>query len=73
MYNRPPYGVNAVKSRVQKNGKKQGMSRCEARTYDTKDWDNERIGGGYFDLMLECSKEQIIFGGNYYTDILPPY
>lgn len=30
------------------------------------------LGGGYFDLMLECSKEQIIFGGNYYTDILPP-
>lgn len=35
-------------------------------------WDNQRIDASYFDLMRECSKDQIIFGGNYYTDILPP-
>lgn len=26
----------------------------------------------YFDLLFELSKEQIIFGGNYYADILAP-
>lgn len=28
--------------------------------------------GGYFDLIFDCSQNQLIFGGNYYTDILPP-
>lgn len=35
-------------------------------------WDSQRIGKEYFDLMFKVSKNQIIFGGNYYTDILPP-
>lgn len=35
------------------------------------EWDNARLPKEYFDLMFEVSKEQIIFGGNYYTDILP--
>lgn len=39
---------------------------------DIKDWDSARIGKEYFELMFECSKNQIIFGGNYYTDYLPP-
>lgn len=28
-------------------------------------------GGGCIELIREVSKQQIIFGGNYYTDILP--
>lgn len=35
-------------------------------------WDSERISKEYFDLMFAVSKNQLIFGGNYYTDILPP-
>lgn len=35
-------------------------------------WDNKRIEREYFELMFKVSKNQIIFGGNYYTDILPP-
>ena len=34
--------------------------------------DKQRIEKPYFDIMREVSKEQIIFGGNYYTDYLPP-
>lgn len=37
-----------------------------------KDWDDKRIDKKYFDLMFEVSKNQIIFGANYYTDYLPP-
>lgn len=37
-----------------------------------KDWDDKRIDRKYFDLMFEVSKNQIIFGANYYTDYLPP-
>ena len=35
-------------------------------------WDSKRLTKEYFDLMFQCSKNQIIFGGNYYTDYLPP-
>ena len=31
-----------------------------------------KSGGGYFDLIRKVSKDQIIFGGNYYTNFLPP-
>ena len=39
--------------------------------YTSKEWDNQRLTKEYFDLMFKCSKNQIIFGGNYYTDYLP--
>lgn len=68
----PPYGIGAVKDFVGRNGQKHGKSRAECRTYEMRDWDNERVRGGVFTLMQDVSREQIIFGGNYYTDILPP-
>lgn len=48
-----------------------GNAATSKRIYTKKDWDNERISKEYFDLMFRVSKNQIIFGGNYYTDILP--
>ena len=35
-------------------------------------WDQERPGREIFDLMLAASRHQIIWGGNYFTDYLPP-
>ena len=35
-------------------------------------WDSERPSRQVFDLMLACSTTQIIWGGNYFTDYLPP-
>ena len=68
----PPYGIGAVEFRVQSNGTQYGNSQAKCRTYEAKEWDNKRIGGGCIQLMKNASTEQIIFGGNYYTDILPP-
>jgi DNA modification methylase len=34
-------------------------------------WDKERPSAEYFDAMLAISKEQIIWGGNYFSDLLP--
>ena len=68
----PPYGISIEKMSFTQSGDVV-IGKAKRRDYRSiKDWDSVRIGGGYFDLMLECSKEQIIFGGNYYTDILPP-
>lgn len=35
-------------------------------------WDEQRPPKAIFDLMLQASKQQIIWGGNYFTDYLPP-
>ena len=35
-------------------------------------WDAERPERAIFDAMLSCSRDQIIWGGNYFTDYLPP-
>lgn len=35
-------------------------------------WDTERPPDTTFAAMLSCSTEQIIWGGNYFTDLLPP-
>lgn len=67
----PPYGIEAGK--VGGGGYVENHSGvAKRRNYNTPKWDNQRIDASYFDLMRECSKDQIIFGGNYYTDILPP-
>lgn len=62
----PPYGIGY---NDMTGG---GDNACKRGEYTYKEWDKERIGGGLFDLMLDRSENQIIFGGNYYTDILPP-
>lgn len=69
----PPYGIG-VGSLAYTNGVAMvGNALAKRRDYSTQGgWDNVRIGGAYFDLMLDRSDNQIIFGGNYYTDILPP-
>lgn len=61
----PPYGIGFKKIQG-------GSGVTEAKIYDKKDWDNERWSKEYFDLIFQVSKNVIIFGGNYYTDILPP-
>jgi len=63
----PPYGINENAFRVANRGKL-------ARTTKYKDftWDKERIAEDYFIEIFRVSKNQIIFGGNYYIDYLYP-
>lgn len=50
-----------------------GKALAKRKDYsNTGDWDSQRLTKEYFDLMFKVSKNQIIFGGNYYTDYLPP-
>lgn len=67
-----PYGIGIEKMSFTKSGAKV-IGKTRRRDYtNTGKWDSERISFDFFNLMQECSNEQIIFGGNYYTDILPP-
>ncbi|MDB5541962.1 MAG: dpnA 3 [Devosia sp.] len=60
----PPYGINAARTR---NSAKDGWV-----DYGCDGWDKERPGREIFDAMLLAAKLQIIWGGNYFTDYLPP-
>jgi site-specific DNA-methyltransferase (adenine-specific) len=63
----PPYGIGET---AEKNNSRDGA--CEPTKYDSYIWDKTRIGKKYIDEILRVSRNQIIFGGNYYTDFLQP-
>ena len=69
----PPYGIGIEKMAFT-NGKTDiYKSACRRHDFSSVGkWDSVRLNQEYFDLMFKCSKNQIIFGGNYYTDYLPP-
>jgi len=61
----PPYGIN-----IAKNGKIGGENCCTATNYIKKDWDNVIPKREIFDEIFRVSKNQIIFGGNYFIEYL---
>jgi len=62
----PPYGIGADKA-ASKNKGKWGW-----KFHGDTDWDGTRPAEWLFGLMLEKGKECVIWGGNYFTDLLPP-
>ena len=60
----PPYGIGADR---QRNSQKDGWV-----DYGAEGWDKERPSPWLFGLMREKAKECVIWGGNYFTDLLPP-
>jgi len=58
----PPYGIKAGREKPH-NG---------WRDYGISDWDLLRPPASLIHLLREMSDQQIIWGGNYFTDILPP-
>ena len=58
----PPYGIGANKEK-EHNGWK---------SYGLKEWDNEIPSKEYFEELKRVSKNQIVWGGNYMTEFLPP-
>jgi site-specific DNA-methyltransferase (adenine-specific) len=73
----PPYGIGeaagANQSRSKAFGSKKHSTRktvIQAKNYGIEEWDNAIPGEEYFKEMSRISKNQIIFGGNYFG--LPP-
>ena len=63
----PPYGIgeDGGKHRLPRNRKSH-------RVLEKLHWDKERPSREYFDAMFSASDAQIIWGGNYFCDYLPP-
>lgn len=62
----PPYGIGRDGQR-RKNGGNGGR-----KAYDFKGWDDARPADEVFNLILSCSENLVIWGGNYFADLLPP-
>ena len=69
----PPYGIgwtetiNYKTEKIVKHQAKKGY-----KIWEPKDWDKNKPSKSYFDELFRISKNQIIWGGNYFTEYLPP-
>jgi DNA modification methylase len=62
----PPYGIG-------RDGQKKTTGGNGGRkAYEFKGWDKERPSNEVFDLITAMSDHQVIWGGNYFADLLPP-
>jgi site-specific DNA-methyltransferase (adenine-specific) len=58
----PPYGINFAKQHTGKGWV----------VRDSKDWDKSIPKYKYWEELSRVSKDKIIWGGNYFTEFLPP-
>ena len=73
----PPYGIGADKAQnntALSRIKAQGKSKAGRgwKLYHDTDWDNEKPNAEYWQELFRVSKNQIVWGGNYFTEHLPP-
>lgn len=67
----PPYGIGMAKNtNIVSRNAKAGFYQKEL--HSKKQWDDSRPQKIIFDEIFRVSKNQIIFGGNYFTDALFP-
>lgn len=68
----PPYGIGASSKNFIRQGKQTGKSMAVSGIkYTAKDWDNCVPDKIYFDELRRVSKNQIVWGGNYFASSLP--
>jgi site-specific DNA-methyltransferase (adenine-specific) len=77
----PPYGIgwdtefNVMSGGIRKDGtirKDKTWNNRKPKNYKSKSWDI-KPNQNYFKELIRISKNQIIWGGNYFTDILKPH
>ena len=66
----PPYGVKRDKGFGGFEGFR-GAGKLIKRKAYSDDWDSERPSQVIFDMICRVSSNALIFGGNYFADILP--
>ena len=68
----PPYGIGAGSKSFIRKGKQTGKSMAvSGAKYTAKDWDSCVPDKIYFDELTRVSKNQILWGGNYFSSSLP--
>ena len=67
----PPYGIGYDTQAEKSGGQQSGKSKAKKRMYHGGGWDI-KPSKEYFEELLRVSKKQVIWGGNYFIDYLPP-
>lgn len=71
----PPYGIGVTDNRTVGGGNKafgKPGTWVAAKDYGASEWDTAKVPSSTIAEMCRISKNQIIFGGNYYADLLDP-
>ena len=67
----PPYGIDYGGMLKGKGDGKGGADKNGWKSYDAPDWDKIRPEKGVLEYLCSITEHQIIWGGNYFADILP--
>ena len=72
----PPYGIGESSHKNISRGNRgfsgsKASAQIAAVEYAAFNWDAQKISPDHIREMLRVSKHQVIFGGNYYADMLP--
>jgi site-specific DNA-methyltransferase (adenine-specific) len=68
----PPYGIGFDGNTTVKGKSGKANTFSNKQHHEKKGWDNERPSDEYFKELKRVSKNQIIWGGNYFADLLEP-
>ena len=68
----PPYGIGYDGNTTVKGNAGKAGTFSNKQHHDKKGWDAKRPTKEYFFEVQRVSKNQIIWGGNYFADLLPP-
>lgn len=63
----PPYGINISKDLHERG---ESCAKNGFRKYSLKEWDNSVPSEAYFNELRRVSKNQVIWGGNYFLEYL---
>ena len=66
----PPYGIRVINANYQNKTTKRGQSKAHKRNYELSSWDDTIPSKEIFEQIIRVSKNQIIFGGNYFVEYL---
>ena len=66
----PPYGIGAARN--ERGGKRHGKAMVASTDYGASDWDDATADADVMRALLGKSTRMVIWGGNYYADVLPP-
>lgn len=78
----PPYGIgmdkenNSMSAGIRQDGtirKMKSWKNPKPKNYTKKLWDNSIPQKKYFEELIRVSKNQIIWGGNYFAEFLKPH
>ena len=68
----PPYGIDYGGMLKGKGDGKGGADKNGWKSYGAPEWDKSKPESGVLQYLCQITDNQIIWGGNYFTDDLPP-